>query len=151
MASLEDDFARFLASRSWTFQQTEDFEASRECARSIVCKVGWDDDTNALVTYWVMMTKFKVLSNGRDASDIDPIGMGLRPIPSIGIDDLKRQTFFQKRLMKSEIDFFKQTCDLLSATADALWLSQSADHAVSFLADIKANLDLILCVLKKEV
>ena len=133
VASVAADLAAFISRRSWTFQQTEDFESSRECARNIVCKVGWDHDTDPLVTYWVCLTKVKVLNDGRDASDILPCGMGSIHEPPVGIDDLRFLNIYQKDFMKSEVKGFKKTCDLLIANVDTLWMSKESGPSWSWL------------------
>ena len=144
VASVAADLAAFISRRSWTFQQTEDFESSRECARNIVCKVGWDHDTDPLVTYWVCLTKVKVLNDGRDASDILPRGMGSIHEPPVGIDDLRFLNIYQKDFMKSEVKGFKKTCDLLIANVDTLWMSKESGPAMELLEDIQHTLDIAL-------
>lgn len=144
-----DQLAHWMAWCTWTFQQNEDFEASRECARNIVCKAGLDDHTDCLVNYWVGITKFKVLQDGRDASLVDDLGMGTKPNPAFGINQLKFQNCYQKQFMKSEVGAFKRTCSLLSATVDALLLPKEADRqsVLSFLGDVQDTLDIVLTVL----
>lgn len=144
VASVAADLAAFISRRSWTFQQTEDFESSRECARNIVCKVGWDHDTDPLVTYWVCLTKVKVLNDGRDASDILPCGMGSIHEPPVGIDDLRFLNIYQKDFMKSEVKGFKKTCDLLIANVDTLWMSKESGPVMELVEDIQHTLDIAL-------
>lgn len=150
MDSLPEDLARFVSERSWTNEQCDDFECSREVARTIVLHCGWCEWTDCLISFWIFMTKMFVLKAKIQADDLTMTGMGTLPSPALGLIQLKELNVYQKKIMKDEVATFEKTVDLLYATVDAFWLSQQCSNAEELFSEIRETLDHVTRLLNSD-
>ena len=149
MSHFTRDLAAFLASRTWNEQQIDDFEASREVSRNIVNFIGWDNSTQPLIDFWVVLTMVKVIQDGRDASDIGPQGMGSKPFPALGMGHLVNVNCYQKKYMKLEAATAVKLCQMLHANVDALMMSNESERALQLLQDVQDSFEAALTFLEK--
>ena len=116
--------ARFVAHRgdSWTEEQRNMMECSREACRTVINQVGWTDKTDAFLKLWVSFTMLMVIESlGEErAAGVDHSGIGGFPIPPRELSALQLLNPYAKSFLKKDLDAMEELMPMLYASADCL-------------------------------
>ena len=134
--------ARFVAGRfdNWSDEQNDMMESSREMCRNIINYIGWNQETQPLMDFWIAMTQVTVMLHFDEerASTIGPEGIGGYPIPAKPLATLREVNPFMLQCMKRDIVTLQETLELLEASMDLFsYGSQDDEDALKLLADTK--------------
>lgn len=138
--------ARFVANRgaSWTEEQRNMMECSREACRTVVNQVGWCDKTDAFLKLWVSFTMLMVIESlGEErAAAVDHSGIGGFPIPPRELKvALGQLNPYAKSFLKKDLDAMEELLPILYAAADCLGFGGlSTSEALDLIQDVQARL-----------
>lgn len=86
------------AAESWSKDQLDALEASREFCRAICCHCGLTYETECASELWMVLTVAKSKMSGFSGNDISLVSMGL-PQTKLDLSYLQKLNIYQKRAL----------------------------------------------------
>lgn len=118
------------AAASWTNEQLDAIEATRECCRTICYRVGYTDETECLAELWMILTMAKSKMSGFSGNDISLVSMGL-PQTKLDLTELQKTNLYAKRALLADLKCLFKVLPLLENMCPALvWQVKVLAHDV---------------------